>query len=416
MTVWPDPRLARRWAAGRLAAVQAAPYLATALLALDVRTVEVPGSLGDQGSRYYAYPVDQSWRVHVDPVRLAGTPAPELGYWLLHQVTHLLRDHGPRGERRGAGRQWNAAADLEVGDDLPTNPRPAAALVPARFRLPAGRAAEEYWRALAGRDLAQTFVCGLRTAPVADDSSRVTVGAEEARLLREETARRVAARASSHDDVPLGWERWARDVLEPVVDWRRELAATIRHAVGSSRGRVDHTYQRRSRRAGVVAGVILPGLRQPRPTVAVVLDTSRSMSAAHLERAGAELGRIIRSSGVTTRGVSVLCCDVTAHEAAQVLDFRSVRLVGGGGTDLRAGIAAAAALRPRPDIVVVLTDGWTEWPERPPPRTTVVVGLLGGEVLPPEWVRTVQIPLDEIDEERREGVEAEVAADVVDRT
>jgi predicted metal-dependent peptidase len=140
------------------------------------------------------------------------------------------------------------------------------------------------------------------------------------------------------------------------------------------------------------------------------------MSAAHLERAAAELGRIIRLSGVAARGVRVLCCDTTAHEVARVFDARSVRLVGGGGTDLRAGIAAAAALHPHPDVVVVLTDGWTDWPERPPPRTTVVVGLLGGEVPSPEWARTVDIPLDEADDERNEGAGVEVDTDVVDRT
>lgn len=391
---WPDQQLARRWAAGRLAAVQAAPYLATAVLALEARVVHLPGSVGDQESRCYAYPVDRGWQVQVDPVRLAATSAPELGYWLLHQVTHVLRDHGGRGELHGADRRWNAAADLEVGDDLPESSRPPEALLPQRFGLPDGRTAEEYWRVLVDRDLDEVFVCGVECGTAGQDGTRVAVGAEEARLIREETARRVASRARAQDDVPRGWERWAREVLEPVVDWRRELTAVIRRAVGVSAGRVDHTFQRRSRREGVVTDVILPGLQRPRPTVAVVLDTSQSMSTAHLERATAELGRIIRSVGVSGHGVNVLCCDATAHRAARVLDAHTVRLVGGGGTDLREGITAATALRPRPDLVVVLTDGWTDWPERPPPRMTVVVGLLDGEVRPPAWARTVDIPLD----------------------
>ena len=39
-----------------------------------------------------------------------------------------------------------------------------------------------------------------------------------------------------------------------------------------------------------------------------------------------------------------------------------------------AGIAAAAALRPRPAVTVVLTDGYTPWPERAPKGIRVVVG------------------------------------------
>lgn len=34
--------------------------------------------------------------------------------------------------------------------------------------------------------------------------------------------------------------------------------------------------------------------------------------------------------------------------------------------DIAAGIEAAAALRPRPAVIVVLTDRFTPWPGRPP--------------------------------------------------
>jgi hypothetical protein len=46
--------------------------------------------------------------------------------------------------------------------------------------------------------------------------------------------------------------------------------------------------------------------------------------------------------------------------------------------------------------VVVLTDGYTPWPDRPPPRIRVIVGLLveGGfppAWSPPDWARVVVI-------------------------
>lgn len=46
--------------------------------------------------------------------------------------------------------------------------------------------------------------------------------------------------------------------------------------------------------------------------------------------------------------------------------------MGGGGTDLRTGFARALRTTPRPDVVVVLTDGQTPWPDTRPPCRTVV--------------------------------------------
>jgi hypothetical protein len=76
-----------------------------------------------------------------------------------------------------------------------------------------------------------------------------------------------------------------------------------------------------------------------------------------------------------------------------VTSARQVQLTGGGGTDMGAGIAAACALRPRPAVTVVLTDGYTPWPSQPPKGTRVVAGLLGeGAPEAPGWARTVRIP------------------------
>ena len=50
---------------------------------------------------------------------------------------------------------------------------------------------------------------------------------------------------------------------------------------------------------------------------------------------------------------------------------------------MRIGIRAAGALSPRPDLIVVLTDGETPWPDEAPSGTSVLALVLSrSEVLP----------------------------------
>jgi predicted metal-dependent peptidase len=156
-------------------------------------------------------------------------------------------------------------------------------------------------------------------------------------------------------------------------------------------GRVEFTYLGPSRRAAAVPDVVLPSLRQPLPQVAMVLDTSGSMSDQMLAQALGEVGGVLRSLGLGRRNLRVICCDAQAYAHQRVLDARDVRLLGGGGTDMGKGLAAAADLRPRPDLAIVLTDGHSPWPSRAPDGMRVVVGLMDSEGRTPDWATTVVV-------------------------
>jgi predicted metal-dependent peptidase len=127
------------------------------------------------------------------------------------------------------------------------------------------------------------------------------------------------------------------------------------------------------------------------PEVAVVCDTSGSMTEDLLAMVLAEVEGLLRALGLA-RQVRVLACDTAVAAAQRVSSARQVQLTGGGGTDMGAGIAAAAALRPRPAVTVVLTDGYTPWPSVPPKGMRVVVGLLGARAPEaPSWARAVRV-------------------------
>ncbi|MEO6121903.1 MAG: VWA-like domain-containing protein, partial [Acidimicrobiales bacterium] len=140
---------------------------------------------------------------------------------------------------------------------------------------------------------------------------------------------------------------------------------------------------------------------RPTPEVVVLCDTSGSMSNEQLAQALAEIDGLLRGIGLARSQIRVMSVDAAVHRVKRVSSSRHVELVGGGGTDMTAGLAAAARLRPRPSVVVVLTDGMTPWPSAPPKGFGVVVGLIGAPTVgpgrggrawePPPWARVVHI-------------------------
>jgi predicted metal-dependent peptidase len=379
-------------AAARLWATNRCPYLAAALFALSPIWREGIGT----------FATDARWRLYLDPVCFERWSIEEAGAVLVHEAHHLLRDHSGRAEILGVTIQqherFNVAADLEINDDLTELPLPGG-LHPEQFGLPTSELAEMYFDALSGVAYADAWECGSGAhggaAPWDDTSTEVDgVSAAESELIRQAVATEVRAHQASRGDVGAGLAKWAEAFLEPVVDWRRVLAGAIRASVVSIAGAVDFSYARPSRRSWSVdtPRVVLPSLRQPVPRVAVVVDTSGSMSAHHLEAAMAELAGVLKLVGAGGDYVTVLCCDSAVRTADRIFGTPSVNLVGGGGTNMGVGIDAAVELRPTPDVILVLTDGLTPWPPRSP-RQRVVVVLVGELGDGPPWAQQVRVPL-----------------------
>lgn len=420
MTDWSGDRLtaARLWlisepAAGVTTGHEPQPYLAHALYAL----VAVPST---QVARLS---VDEAWRLYVNPTWLAAAPIPEIGRELAHEVWHLLSDHAERarsvGVDSGSRAAWESATHASISGLLdPAALRPDHLTTCADLRLSPGRSTEEHFAQLsrlpvvASRDepdpapLPVEAGCGSGSdgvprrhelPPDADDVGGLDPA--ETAAVRRRVAIGYREHVTSQGLTPGDAWRWTDRILTPVVAWEPILAAAVRRATGWVSGRGDYTYARPSRRhaGGVSSGsvqVVLPGLRRPVSRVAVVVDTSASVDDVLLARALAEVQGALDSGGIGAEGISVLSCDAAVHTTARVRHARDLRLAGGGGTDLRVGIAAAVGLRPRPQIVVVLTDGFTRWPGEPPPGVAVVAGLLGRArtALPPTppWIVRVE--------------------------
>lgn len=394
--------------AGRLHAVKVRPYLASALFALHVvEDRSIP-----------TMSVDAYWRCYVSPAFVARTPVEELaGVWV-HEVSHLLRDHHGRGKRYAREHEEygpserlrrNIAADFEINDDIYGDglPLPTGAVLPSLLRLPDGLLMEEYLRTSSMSGLTGNLAwldCGSGADGQARPWELGSDGAQGlSRQQRDAVRFRVAEGIRSRPGkAPEGWRRWADEAFHPAQPWRRLLGAAIHSAAGAPGVGEDHSYRRPSRRSAGLHGVILPSLRRMPPRVCVVIDTSGSVSDAELGSALLEVTAIARAVGGRRDLVSVISCDAAAGIAVPLCRAENVELVGGGGTDLRSGFARALRSRPRPDVLVALTDGQTPWPSAQPPCRTVV-GLFPRPArdaeqepdyvpdTPPAWARVVTI-------------------------
>ena len=88
--------------------------------------------------------------------------------------------------------------------------------------------------------------------------------------------------------------------------------------------------------------------------------------------------------------VMVLAVDAAVHAARKVSSLSDLKkvAVGGGGTDMVEGIAAAA--KHKSDVIVVLTDGWTPWPAPDAmPRQRVVAAVVGDADVPAHLRRSL---------------------------
>lgn len=229
-------------------------------------------------------------------------------------------------------------------------------------------------------------------------------------MVRNAAEAVVEYSSSGIGDVHGGLLRAAEAVLQPKVNWRSELRTVVGRAHRVARRGMKkrtntkfHSRQEPARR-GRGNVVIWPGVRKFSPKATLVIDTSGSMSDKQISAAKAEAQGIIKKA-LNGAKLAVIECDAVAGAVQQVRKGKEIVLHGGGGTDMRRGLEAAYEHTPDSDVVVVLTDGITPWPEQPPPRgMKAVVGIIHDsrqtdtdaiEASTPDWAKTVLIPTDD---------------------
>jgi predicted metal-dependent peptidase len=167
-----------------------------------------------------------------------------------------------------------------------------------------------------------------------------------------------AHKALGRGDLPSGVDRLVGELRRPKVNpWAR-----LRRLVTSRLSGYDRSTWNRLQRRMIVRGIGMPsstGVRAGR--VDVVVDTSGSIGQEMLSLFGGHMGAIM--SDAKPDLMRVLWCDTHVHRIDTVKDGSALRTLlgkkvpGGGGTDMTR--AVRTSLESKPDVIVVLTDGYT---------------------------------------------------------
>lgn len=385
-----------------LAAVGAYPYLARGFGAMT--PVDLTDEPGCPPMLRKTVAVDKAWRVYYTREGLE-TLAQEMNRAdvMLHELSHLLRDHAAR----GVGLHpmlWNIAADMEINDEIDSlNCSPA--MYPGMIGMAEDQLAEIYYEELMNKagsagEAAQELsgkgeTCGggsgVDGKPVpweipSDDPHTPGVSSGvEAEAMRDAVAGDVRTASRQQGVLPAGLTAWANARSSRLVrppDWRAQLRGSLRGLLVS--GAEDWSFARMSRRGddASLPHITLPAAVRYQPDVAMVIDTSGSVCSD----AGtilAVVDSVLSRAGV--QSLTVAECDAAVARTRVIRQASALAEArGGGGTDLCVGIEA---LDRKNRVTIVVTDGDTPWPRKV--KGKVIVVLVAGDRVIPSFMKKI---------------------------
>ena len=384
--------------------------------------------------------VDIHKRLYWNPEFVLRHDVAQLCTMVIHELGHVLRDHFKRARALGVtsatNHVANIAQDAELNDDLRDEaaersdlaPLPDWVIYPDKIGCPDYKAWEFYYLHLMDNAIVIPFGtpanfgvpggssgdpgdgmvihapqdCGSgahgvkRPWELGSPSASGVEGVTDAdwRDVQRLTAEAIAERERTRGDVAGSWTDWANTLLKPkIIPWDQVLASNLRWAIHDVAGDVLHSYKRPSRRQSASPNIIFPSMRRPRPFVCVIGDTSGSMNEEDL---GYVRGVVRDICLAMNARVAFLATDAEVHKGVQMVhDGHDVVLAGRGGTNMAVGIEYALSnkVRPRPDVLVVITDCETPWPEKAPLVKTIVCAIGDSDDIEkvPAWARLIRV-------------------------
>lgn len=175
--------------------------------------------------------------------------------------------------------------------------------------------------------------------------------------------------------------------LHPLPDPFDQLRQAVARSIASPVGVPELTYRKYPRRT-LPGEARLHGVERFQPEATILLDTSGSMDDCNVKQ---------RALAIIAKGISrlqnprIVCCDGAIQSARRVANMSRFQWDGGGGTDMAQGLIYCDKTY-KPDAIVIITDGITDWPIKPL-RARVIVALCRPEWANriPKWMKVVHL-------------------------
>ncbi len=191
-------------------------------------------------------------------------------------------------------------------------------------------------------------------------------------------------------DLPGSVWAFVKKIVEPKVPFDILLA---RYASEIIAGKSEFSYTPLNKRRYLEYGAVYPSIsKEEIPKVVVAVDTSGSISNAELSLfAGA-----IKKMSTITPELTVITCDASIHQVippSQIESFlKSIKFAGRGGTSHIPVFEYIDKKIPNPDVVICLTDGYTDYPNKKP-KYPVIWVLTPNHKTPP-WGKVIVLKKD----------------------
>jgi len=350
----PDPRpLARRISGALLRLRRGSPFFAAlSLFARFVSTDDVPTACTDGRDVFY------------NPAFLAALSPAELTAVLLHEVLHAALLHPSRVGARERHR-WNWAADIVVNGIVAAQPGMTLPASAVRDPKVEHLSVEEIYTLLPALS---EDLCPHCLRPVPGGDGKRDLAAVEGYWRQALRSAEAVARASDAGDLPAGFERLLREVVEPQIDWRTALWRFLVRTP-TDFGDFDRRF--------IHQRLYLEALSGESLRVFVAVDTSGSITGELLQSFAAEVTGVLRA--YPHLRAEIYYADAELYGPYPLEADRALPPPkGGGGTRFEPFFERVAEEGDAEALCLYLTDGFGSFPASVPSCPVLWVVPPGG--------------------------------------